>query len=166
MPQVERVAAFIARQRNVPAGPPRRRSCVRRRGFRVPAPCPARTGAALESATERGPHRARHSRRGLVADAEFVAQLAAEFGLPFHLHRADVPAIDWQSGTGRAQRPPRRSTGELLAIRHAWIASPPATPGPIKPKPSCTASCAAPGLAGLAGILPVRRRPGPAAAWN
>ncbi len=29
-----------------------------------------------------------------IADAEFVEQLAATFGLPFHLQRADVPAMD------------------------------------------------------------------------
>ena len=28
-----------------------------------------------------------------VADAEFVSKLAGELGLPFHLHRADVPAL-------------------------------------------------------------------------
>src|SRR5271169_460666 len=36
-----------------------------------------------------------HGIRGAAstADAEFVAQLARTFGLPIHLHRADVPAI-------------------------------------------------------------------------
>lgn len=36
-----------------------------------------------------------HGIRGAAsaADAEFVAQLARSFALPFHLHRADVPAI-------------------------------------------------------------------------
>ena len=29
-----------------------------------------------------------------IADAEFVAQLAVTFGLPFHFRQADVPAID------------------------------------------------------------------------
>jgi tRNA(Ile)-lysidine synthase len=29
-----------------------------------------------------------------VADAEFVAQLASTFALPFYIHRADVPAMD------------------------------------------------------------------------
>src|SRR5271154_6545659 len=37
-----------------------------------------------------------HGIRGAasIADAEFVTQLAATFGIPFHLRRADVPAID------------------------------------------------------------------------
>jgi len=37
-----------------------------------------------------------HGIRGAasVADAEFVAQLASTLGLPFHLHHADVPAIE------------------------------------------------------------------------
>ena len=29
-----------------------------------------------------------------IADANFVRRLAEEFGLPFHFHRADVPALD------------------------------------------------------------------------
>src|SRR5579863_7369605 len=37
-----------------------------------------------------------HGIRGAasIADAEFVRNLAASFGLPFHLHRADVPSMD------------------------------------------------------------------------
>lgn len=37
-----------------------------------------------------------HGIRGAAstADAEFVAQLARTFDIPFHLHRADVPAIE------------------------------------------------------------------------
>jgi tRNA(Ile)-lysidine synthase len=37
-----------------------------------------------------------HGIRGAasISDADFVAQLAATFGLPFHLRQADVPAID------------------------------------------------------------------------
>jgi hypothetical protein len=37
-----------------------------------------------------------HGIRGAssIADAEFVAHLAATFALPFHIHHADVPAMD------------------------------------------------------------------------
>ena len=37
-----------------------------------------------------------HGIRGAasIADAEFVRELAATLGLPFHLHHANVPAMD------------------------------------------------------------------------
>jgi tRNA(Ile)-lysidine synthase len=37
-----------------------------------------------------------HGIRGVasIADSEFVEQLAATFGLPFHIRKADVPSMD------------------------------------------------------------------------
>ena len=49
-----------------------------------------------------------------VADAEFVRDLAASLGLPFHLHQADVPAI--QGNLEQAARNVRQSFyAELIA---------------------------------------------------
>jgi len=93
MPQVERVAAFIARQE------------MFRPGHRVGL---AVSGGAdsvflLYALRELAPRwnlqlsvvHIEHGIRGDASDsdAEFVRHLAEEFGLPFYLHRADVPAL-------------------------------------------------------------------------
>jgi tRNA(Ile)-lysidine synthase len=52
-----------------------------------------------------------------IAAAEFVAQLARDFGLPFHLRRADVPAID--GNPEEAARHVRRAFYNELIGSHA-----------------------------------------------
>jgi len=52
-----------------------------------------------------------------IADAEFVAQLARNFGLPFHLRRADVPAIE--GNLEEAARKVRQAFYTELIASHA-----------------------------------------------
>ncbi len=85
-----------------------------------------------------------HGIRGAasIADAEFVAQLAATLGLPFHLQQADVPAIE--GNLEEAARNIRQAFYAELIASGRWTAWPPATPDPIKPKPCSIESCAVP----------------------
>ena len=109
---------------------------VGRRGLRVPAPRAARAGPPLEPEAQRDPHRAWDSRRGTRwPTPSSCARSPRRFGLPFHLHQADVPAIDGnleqaarevrQSFLPGTDRDPARSTASPLATRD-----------PIRPRPS------------------------------
>jgi tRNA(Ile)-lysidine synthase len=98
-----------------------------------------------------------HGIRGAtsVADAEFVRQLAASFALSFHLHKADVPAID-----GNLEEAARN-------VRHAFYAELIASGAIDRVATGHTRSDQAEtvlyrilrgsGLTGLSGILPVTR---------
>ena len=96
-----------------------------------------------------------HGIRGAasVADAEFVAGLASTFALPFHLHRADVPAMG--GNLEQAARNVRRSFySELIA---AGTVDRVAT-GHTRSDQAETVLfriLRGSGLTGLAGILPV-----------
>jgi tRNA(Ile)-lysidine synthase len=97
-----------------------------------------------------------HGIRGAasIADAEFVAHLAATFGLPFHLHRADVRAME-----GNLEETARK-------VRQAFYAELIATGAVDRVATGHTRSDQAEtvlyrilrgsGLTGLSGILPVR----------
>ncbi len=96
-----------------------------------------------------------HGIRGAAssADAEFVAKLAADFGLPFHLHRADVPAID--DNLEQAARDVRNAfyrdllvSGQLDRVATGHTQSDQAETVLYR-------LLRGSGLAGLAGILPV-----------
>ena len=87
------------------------------------------------------------------ADAAFVAELAQSLGLPLDLGR-------WQPTRRRplrGRRPPARYEW-LTQVARARGAAPwrSGTHATIRPRRSCTASCAEPGPRGLAGI-PARR---------
>jgi tRNA(Ile)-lysidine synthase len=98
-----------------------------------------------------------HGIRGAasVADAEFVARLAAEFELPFHLRRADVTAMD--GNLEQAARQVRQSVfSDLIA---AGTVDRVAT-GHTQSDQAETVLfriLRGSGLTGLAGILPVTR---------
>jgi len=98
-----------------------------------------------------------HGIRGAasIADAEFVAQLAASFGLPFHLRRADVPSMG-----GNLEEAARN-------VRQAFYAELIASGAADRIATAHTRSDQAEtvlyrilrgsGLTGLSGILPVTR---------
>ncbi|HEX5226847.1 MAG TPA: tRNA lysidine(34) synthetase TilS [Bryobacteraceae bacterium] len=98
-----------------------------------------------------------HGIRGAtsVEDAEFVRDLAAGFGLPFHLHRANVPAIE--GNLEEAARNVRQAYyAELIESRAAdRVAT-----GHTRSDQAETVLfriLRGSGLTGLAGILPVTR---------
>jgi tRNA(Ile)-lysidine synthase len=98
-----------------------------------------------------------HGIRGAasLADAEFVANLARDLGLPFHLRRADVPAID--GNLEQAAREVRQAFyAELIASRTVdRVAT-----GHTRTDQAETVLyriLRGSGLAGLSGILPVTR---------
>ena len=90
-----------------------------------------------------------------IADADFVAHLASTYALPFHLHRADVPAID-----GNLEEAARN-------VRHAFYTELIASSAVDRVATGHTRSDQAEtvlyrilrgsGLTGLSGILPVTR---------
>ncbi len=98
-----------------------------------------------------------HGIRGAasIADADFVSQLAGSLGLPFHIHHADVPAID-----GNLEEAARN-------VRQAFFAELMASATVDRVATGHTRSDQAEtvlyrilrgsGLTGLAGILPVTR---------
>src|SRR5580704_7352801 len=98
-----------------------------------------------------------HGIRGAasIADAEFVRQLAATLGLPFHLRQADVPSID-----GNLEEAARN-------VRHSFFAELIAAGAVDRVATGHTRSDQAEtvlyrilrgsGLTGLSGILPVTR---------
>ncbi len=98
-----------------------------------------------------------HGIRGQASidDAEFVAQLAANFGLPFHIQRIDVPAID--GNLEEAARNARQAFyAELIA---SGIVDRVAT-GHTRSDQAETVLyriLRGSGLTGLSGILPVTR---------
>src|ERR1700677_1522788 len=91
---LDRVAEFIARHRMFASG-----HCV---GIAVSGG--ADSGFFLHALRELAPSwnlqlsviHVEHGIRGAasVADAEFVARLAGDLGLTFHIHHADVPALE------------------------------------------------------------------------
>jgi len=96
-----------------------------------------------------------HGIRGAesVADAEFVRQLAASFGLPFHLREANIPEID-----GNLEQAARevRQNFYLELIRSGTLDR--VTTGHTRSDQAETVLyrlLRGSGLAGLAGILPV-----------
>ncbi len=98
-----------------------------------------------------------HGIRGAasLADAEFVAQLSSTFGLPFHIRRADVPALD--GNLEQAARNVRQAFyAELIAARAVdRVAT-----GHTRTDQAETALyriLRGSGLTGLAGILPTTR---------
>ena len=98
-----------------------------------------------------------HGIRGAasVADAEFVAQLAATFALPFHIRHADVPAID-----GNLEQAARNVRQAFYAELIAAGAIDRVATGHTRSDQAETVLyriLRGSGLAGLSGILPVTR---------
>jgi tRNA(Ile)-lysidine synthase len=96
-----------------------------------------------------------HGIRGAasIADAEFVAQLARTFELPFHLRRADVPAID-----GNLEEAARKTRQAFYAELIASAAVDRVATGHTRSDQAETVLyriLRGSGLTGLAGILPV-----------
>ncbi len=88
-----------------------------------------------------------------LADAEFVGRLADSFGLPFHLHRADVPA-----GHGNLEQAARRARSDYYVQLIASGQLDRIATGHTRSDQAETVLyrlLRGSGLAGLAGILPV-----------
>ena len=98
-----------------------------------------------------------HGIRGAasLSDAEFVGQIAAEFGIPFHIRHADVPAIG--GNLEQAARDVRQAFyAELIASREVDLVA----TGHTRTDQAETVLyriLRGSGLAGLSGILPVTR---------
>ncbi len=98
-----------------------------------------------------------HGIRGAasVADADFVGQMAASFGLPFHLHHSDVPAID-----GNLEEAARNLRQAFYSELIAAGAIDRVATGHTRSDQAETVLyriLRGSGLTGLAGILPVTR---------
>jgi tRNA(Ile)-lysidine synthase len=96
-----------------------------------------------------------HGIRGAasMADAEFVAQLASTFALPFHIHHADVPAMD-----GNLEQAARNVRQEFYAELIASRAVDRVATGHTRTDQAETVLyriLRGSGLTGLSGILPV-----------
>jgi tRNA(Ile)-lysidine synthase len=96
-----------------------------------------------------------HGIRGAasIADAEFVAQLARTFSLPFHLHRSDVPAIE-----GNLEEAARKIRQAFYAELIASGAADRVATGHTRSDQAETVLyriLRGSGLTGLSGILPV-----------
>jgi tRNA(Ile)-lysidine synthase len=155
---LDRVAEFIARHRMFEPGAP---EAAQRVGVAVSGG--ADSVFLLHALRDLAPRwhlqpsviHIEHGIRGAasVADAEFVARLASEFSLPFHIRHADVPAMD-----GNLEQAARRVRQAFYADLIASRAVERVATGHTRTDQAETVLyriLRGSGLTGLSGILPV-----------